>query len=81
MRAYSSATPTDSPIRYGSRLATAHTVLDASVRYAWRWLAASTGVGNLLDVRYFTRRAVGYPGPGSLPSDARNHYLTLGVKL
>lgn len=38
-------------------------------------------VNNLLDARYFTRRADGYPGPGILPSDARNFYLTLGVQL
>jgi len=59
----------------------AYTVVDASLSYAWRWLLASGGVGNVLDERYFTRRATGYPGPGILPSEARNYYLTLGVKL
>jgi Fe(3+) dicitrate transport protein len=59
----------------------AYTVVDASVKYTWNWLLVSGGVGNVLDARYFTRRADGYPGPGILPSDGRNYYLTLGVKI
>ena len=59
----------------------AYTVVDASASYAYRWALLSAGVGNALDARYFTRRADGYPGPGILPSDGRNYYLTLGVKL
>ena len=59
----------------------AYTVADASLSYTWRWLLLSGGVGNALAARYFTRRADGYPGPGILPSDGRNYYLTLGVKL
>jgi Fe(3+) dicitrate transport protein len=59
----------------------AYTVVDASASYTWHWLMASGGVGNLLDKRYFTRRAAGYPGPGILPSDGRNYYLTLGAKI
>lgn len=39
------------------------------------------GINNLTDNRYFTRRATGYPGPGIIPSDGRNLYLTLQVKL
>ena len=39
------------------------------------------GVNNLLDRSYFTRRATGYPGPGIIPSDKRNYYLCLQIKI
>jgi len=38
-------------------------------------------INNLLNEKYFTRRAEGYPGPGILPSDMRSFFLTLQVKL
>ena len=38
------------------------------------------GVNNLLNEKYFTRRATGYPGPGIIPSSPRNWYLTLQMK-
>ncbi len=38
------------------------------------------GVTNLADEHYATRRAGGYPGPGLLPADGRNWYISLGVK-
>jgi Fe(3+) dicitrate transport protein len=37
------------------------------------------GVNNLLDERYATRRAGGYPGPGLLPGQARNFYASFSV--
>ena len=36
------------------------------------------GINNVADVRYFTRRAGGYPGPGILPADARNFWISVG---
>jgi Fe(3+) dicitrate transport protein len=39
-----------------------------------------TGVNNLTDARYFTRRAGGYPGPGALPADGRTWFITLSAK-
>ena len=38
------------------------------------------GVNNLLNEKYFTRRAGGYPGPGILSADPRNFFLTFGAK-
>jgi Fe(3+) dicitrate transport protein len=38
------------------------------------------GVNNLEDIRYFTRRAGGYPGPGALPADGRNFFVAIGAK-
>lgn len=56
-------------------------VMDLSLSYNWRRYAVFTGVNNLSDTKYFTRRADGYPGPGILPADKRNIYLTLQFKL
>ena len=58
----------------------AYGVADLSLSYRWRWLTVETGVNNLLNETYFTRRATGYPGPGIIPSAPRTGYLTLGVR-
>jgi Fe(3+) dicitrate transport protein len=55
--------------------------MDFSSRYTYRWFTLETGVNNLLNEMYFTRRAAGYPGPGILPSDGRNFYVTLQAKI
>lgn len=55
-------------------------VMDWSVNYTWKWLSLYTGINNLTNNTYFTRRAEGYPGPGILPSDPINFYVTLQVK-
>jgi Fe(3+) dicitrate transport protein len=39
------------------------------------------GVNNLLNEKYFTRRASGYPGPGLMPAEPINYFVTVGVKL
>lgn len=39
-----------------------------------------TGVNNLTNAKYFTRRATGYPGPGILPSDGISAYLTIAYQ-
>ena len=59
----------------------AFTVMDLSLSYNWRWFTLYTGLNNLSNTRYFTRRADGYPGPGILPADKRNAYVTLQFKL
>jgi Fe(3+) dicitrate transport protein len=38
------------------------------------------GLNNLLNEKYFTRRAGGYPGPGILSADPRNFFITIGAK-
>ena len=52
-------------------------VMDLSVSYNWKMFTIYSGVNNLTNEKYFTRRADGYPGPGILPSDKRNWYVTL----
>jgi len=54
-------------------------LLDASVEYTWRRYRVEFGLSNLLNTPYFTRRAVGYPGPGIIPGDGRGGYFTWGV--
>ena len=59
----------------------AYGVADLSLSYRWRRLTVESGINNLLNERYFTRRATGYPGPGIIPSAPRAWYLTLGLRL
>ena len=39
------------------------------------------GVSNIFDNHYFTKRPTFYPGPGIWPSDGRNVYVTIGIKI
>ncbi len=55
-------------------------VLDVSLSYKYKIFKLETGVNNLLNNHYFTRRATGYPGPGIIPSANRNYYCTLQMK-
>ncbi|MBC7903800.1 MAG: TonB-dependent receptor, partial [Gemmatimonadaceae bacterium] len=45
------------------------------------FLNIRAGVGNIFDLKYFTKRPVIYPGPGIWPSDGRNFYVTVGLKI
>ncbi len=55
-------------------------VMDLSLSYNWKMVTLYSGVNNLTDKKYFTRRADGYPGPGILPADKRNLYVTIQFK-
>lgn len=59
----------------------AYDIVDLSFSYKWKWLKLETGLNNLLNRSYFTRRATGYPGPGIIPSQPRTWYVTLEFKL
>lgn len=59
----------------------AYTICDISAQYTLKMFNLSAGVNNFTNQTYFTRRAEGYPGPGILPSDPLNFYVTLQVKL
>ncbi|MDR9419565.1 TonB-dependent receptor domain-containing protein [Gracilimonas sp.] len=59
----------------------AYDVLDFSASYSWKSLTLETGINNVLNNWYFTRRATGYPGPGIIPSPPRTYYLTLEFKI
>ena len=58
----------------------AYNILDISFSYTYKNFKLETGINNVLDNEYFTRRATGYPGPGIIPSNNRNFYTTLQVK-
>lgn len=55
-------------------------VMDISVSYTFKNLRLETGVNNVLNERYFTRRATGYPGPGIIPAEPRTFYTTIQIK-
>ncbi|HEY9117951.1 MAG TPA: TonB-dependent receptor, partial [Roseivirga sp.] len=59
----------------------AYSIMDLSFSYKLSRWKVETGVNNLLNEVYFTRRATGYPGPGIIPSDPRSYYFTLELKL
>jgi Fe(3+) dicitrate transport protein len=52
-------------------------VADVSASYLLGDWKIEFSVNNVLNERYFTRRADGYPGPGIIPSDGRAFYMTL----
>lgn len=59
----------------------AYDVVDLSLSYSFKFLKFEGGINNLLNERYFTRRATGYPGPGIIPSAPRTFYLGVQFKL
>ena len=56
-------------------------VADLSGRYRHELWSLEFGVNNLFNATYYTRRALGYPGPGILPSAPRNFYVGFQVEL
>lgn len=78
---YSDATNAEFTERAVDGVVPAYQVMDLSASYKWKWFTLSGSVNNLLNEKYFTRRADGYPGPGILPSDPRTYYMTLQFKL
>lgn len=59
-----------------------YNLLDATIKYELSEKAfVQAAVNNVLDTRYATRRAGGYPGPGLLPGSGRTITLTFGLNL
>ena len=56
-------------------------VMDLSLSYHFKNWKLESGINNVLNNSYFTRRATGYPGPGIIPSDPRTFYVALEFKL
>jgi len=56
------------------------TDLSATYKISKNWNIKS-GINNLMNTIYFTRRAGGFPGPGALPADGRNFFITVAAKL
>lgn len=79
MEHYSDATNAISAPGSISGIIPSYDVLDLSMSYKFDIFKIETGVNNLLDKSYFTRRATGYPGPGIIPAMRRSIYFTIGV--
>jgi len=57
-------------------------VSDLTFSYTFKkGVTCKSGINNLFNVTYFTRRAGGYPGPGALPADARSFFITMSASL
>ena len=79
---YSDANNTILPTANGQTgLIPSYTVTDLTATYKISsTMNIKAGVNNLFDTRYFTRRAGGYPGPGVLPADGRNLFMSIAAK-
>lgn len=82
-KAFSDALNTENPNSTATvGIIPSYMVHDISVSWQIKkYVELKSGINNLFDNNYFTRRAGGYPGPGILPSDGRTAYITMGVKL
>jgi Fe(3+) dicitrate transport protein len=80
---YSDAGNTQQPISTGvTGPIPAYDVFDLSGSFRCNErVSLRAGINNLLNERYFTRRAGGYPGPGILPAEPINGFVTVGVRL
>lgn len=78
---FSDATNTLQQANAVNGLIPAYSIIDWSVKYKWKRLQLETGINNISNSIYFTRRATAYPGPGIIPSPPRNYFLTLQVRI
>jgi Fe(3+) dicitrate transport protein len=80
---YSDANNTKDPTPNGQTgLIPSYHLTDMTISYQYKnKFEIKSGLNNLFDARYFTRRAGGYPGPGVLPGDGRRGFLTIGFKI
>jgi Fe(3+) dicitrate transport protein len=79
---FSDANNTIAPTKNGqSGLIPSYQIWDLSLSIKVRKkFELKSGINNVLNKNYFTRRAGGYPGPGLLPADGRTFYVSLGAK-
>jgi Fe(3+) dicitrate transport protein len=59
----------------------AYKLVDWTANYQLGKVNFSLSVNNVFNEKYFTRRALGFPGPGIIPSDGRTAFLTVGLKI
>lgn len=78
---FSDATNTKQQANAVNGIIPAYSILDLSLRYNYKKIQIETGINNMSNTVYFTRRAVAYPGPGIIPSMPRNYYITLQIKI
>jgi len=56
-----------------------YSISDLSISLKRKNWKIESGINNIFDEYYFTRRATGYPGPGIIPSPPRNFYSTIQI--
>lgn len=80
---YSDAGNTKSPTANGQTgVIPSYRIFDLSAAFKFNnTFTFKSGINNLLNEKYFTRRSSGYPGPGILPGDGRTFFISLGAKL
>jgi Fe(3+) dicitrate transport protein len=80
---YTDANNTTTPSANGvTGLLDNYNVFDLSSEYKFlRHYNIRTGINNLFNEEYATRRSTGYPGPGILPGEARTFYISIGAKI
>lgn len=76
---YSDASNSLSQANAVNGLIPTYMVMDVSLKYKYDLLTLSTGINNLTNEIYFTRRATSYPGPGIITASPRSIYLTIGL--
>ncbi|WP_298392320.1 TonB-dependent receptor plug domain-containing protein [Hydrotalea sp.] len=59
----------------------AYTVADLSMTYSIKKITLKTGINNLTNQSYFTRRTDEYPGPGIIPAIGRSFYFGFSAQL
>lgn len=81
-KSYADANNTEKPsVNAQNGIIPAYRIVDLSMSLSFKkHYNLKAGVNNLTNARYFTRRAGGYPGPGVLPADGRNFFISIGAK-
>jgi Fe(3+) dicitrate transport protein len=81
-KTFSDANNTEIPSVNGNNgLIPAYTVADITASYKLlKNYSIKAGINNVTNTIYFTRRAGGYPGPGALPADGRNFFISVAAK-
>jgi Fe(3+) dicitrate transport protein len=75
---YSDATNAKTSQNALSGIIPAYNVFDCILAYQVKGFDFNLSVNNILNRKYFTRRAEGYPGPGIIPSEPRGFYFSMG---
>lgn len=79
---YSDANNTIASVEGYTGVVPSYHLFDASAAFRFKdRYNVKAGINNLADVRYFTRRSTGYPGPGILPGDGRSYFVSVGLKI
>jgi Fe(3+) dicitrate transport protein len=78
---FSDATNAFSTVEGISGVIPRYFVLDLNFKYTRKNLELGSGVNNVLNSAYYTRRATGYPGPGIITAQPRNFFVSLAYTL